>query len=123
VQFSEKKEVRRKQKQRLNNNPKTRSPGGALGTAPSQRMKKRIALFVVLPSVISGKTFLAGPVKNRFKHIDLKIVLPEEVPSNFIQKLAVRVDEGAAGFTFKMKMFPAFFRVFYILIAGTFVIM
>jgi hypothetical protein len=96
---------------------------GFLGMAPSQRIKKRIALFVVLPSVTSRKTFLADPVKNRFKHIDLKIVLPAEVPPNFIQELAVRVDEGAADFTFKMKVFPAFFFVFYILITGAFVIM
>jgi hypothetical protein len=53
----------------------------------------------------------------------LKIVLVEEMPFNFFQKLAVHVDEVAADFTFKMKMFPAIFFVFYVLITGAFVIM
>jgi hypothetical protein len=39
-----------------------------------------------------------------------------------IQKIAVHMDEGAAAFTFQVKMFPAFFFLINILITGTFII-
>jgi hypothetical protein len=69
-----------------------------------------------------GKTFFASPIKHRFKHIDLKIMVPEEMLFNFFQQITIHMDEGAATFAFQMEMFPAFFFTVYVLITGAFVI-
>jgi hypothetical protein len=79
-------------------------------------------LFVVLSPISAGKTFLTGSVKNSLENVDLKIVLAEEVPFDFIQKIAVHMDEGAANFAFKMEMIPAVCFAVYVLITGAFAV-
>jgi hypothetical protein len=66
----------------------------------------------------AGKAFFTGSVKNGFKRVDLEIMPAQKVPFNFIQKIAVHVDEGAAAFAFQVKMFPATGLVIYVLVTG-----
>jgi hypothetical protein len=88
-----------------------------------RNIQKYFDLSVLLPSISAGKTFPAGSVKNSLKHVDLKIMLTEEMPFNFIQQIAVHVDEGAAGFALQVEMIPAVCSFGYVLITGAFTVM
>jgi hypothetical protein len=46
----------------------------------------------------------------------------EKVFFNFLKKITVQMDEGAANFAFHVKMLPAFFFVVDVLVAGAFVV-
>jgi hypothetical protein len=50
-------------------------------------------------------------------------MLRKEMPLNFVQKIAIQVNQGAALFAFKMKVPPADFVLVDILITGAFTVL
>jgi hypothetical protein len=117
--FSEKNTVRAKQRTKHIHGARLDDPGRPGASFSFMAARGAAGLFMDTP-VFFGKAFFTGPVKNGFKHVNLKFVPVKEMPPYFIEQIAVRVDKAAAGVAFQMKMFPALFFVVYILIRGAF---
>jgi hypothetical protein len=93
-------------------------------TKQRQRSRQKYRdLPIALASTSASKTLLAGSIKNGLKHIDLKIMAAEEMPLDFIQQIAVYVNEEAAGFAFQVEMIPAVCAAVLVLVTGACTVM